>query len=91
MSVSISDDTPSIRSLVEALDVGETFARAIRFDADETQKDVPLDALRALRLSTQATVHRISQRTGNNYTIESGEFRTTSRDIMACLCITRTA
>lgn len=89
MSVTIADDLPSIRALIEALDVDETFARAKRFDADETQKDVPVAALRAMRLSLQGTVHRISERTGNRYTIESGEFRTSSRDIMAVLTVTR--
>lgn len=91
MSISITDDLPSIRALVEALDVGETFPRAQRFDADETLKNAPTEALRAMRLSMQATVHRITERTGNKYTIESGEFRTQSRDIMAVLCVTRTS
>lgn len=91
MSISIIDDLPSVRALIEALDVGETYARVKRFDADATQKDIPAEALRQMRLSLQATVYRISERTGNRYTIEAGEFRTQSRDIMACLCVTRTA
>lgn len=83
------DDMPSMRSMIEGLDIGETFARAHRFDADSTPKDAPFEAMNALRLSLQGTVHRISTRTGNAFTIESGEFRTRSRDIMACLCVTR--
>lgn len=89
MSMTV-DDIPSIRAMIEALDIDETFARAQRFDADATLKDVPMEALRAMRLSMQSTVHVITQRTGNRYKIESGEFRTNSRDIMAVLCITRT-
>lgn len=89
--LTVSNDLPSIRSLIEALDIDETFARAQRFDGDTTLKNAPAEALRQMRLSMQATVHRISERTGARYTIESGEFRTSSRDIMAVLCITRTS
>jgi len=83
------EDVPSIRATIEGLDVNETFARALRFDADDTLKHVPLEALRSLRRSMQATVHRVGEKTGNRYTIEGGQFWTSSRDIMAVLCITR--
>lgn len=89
MSAAQTLDIPSIRALVEALDLGETFARAQRFDPDETPKTVPLVALRSIRLSTQATVFRVSERTGNRYSIESGEFITSSRDLMMVLTVTR--
>lgn len=89
MSLSI-EEVPSIRAQIEALENGETFARAVRFDADTTQKDVPAEVLRSMRLATQPTVHRIEQRTGAKYTIETGEWRTQSRDIIACLAVTRT-
>lgn len=90
-TLSVTNDLPSIRAQIEALDVGETYSRAQRFDADTTLKAAPVEAMRAMRLSMQATVFRIGERTGNKYTIESGEFRTQSRDVMACLCITRIA
>lgn len=80
----------SIRAQIEALDIGDTYARAQRFDGDATRKEVPPDALRGMRLNMQSTVHRIEVRTGNKYTIEVGEFRTYSRDIMVCVCVTRT-
>lgn len=84
------DDIQSFRAQIEALDVGATFARAARFDADETQKDIPAAALQSMRLGMQATVYRIEKRTGNKYTIETGEWRTQSRDIIICLAVTRT-
>lgn len=83
------DDVQSYRAQIEGLEVGESFARAIRFDADETLKDIPAEQMRAMRLGMQPTVYRIQQRTGFRYTIECGEFRTQSRDIVACMAITR--
>jgi len=85
-----NQEPTSFRAQIEALDVGETFSRAQRYDADETLKDVPTEAMRALRLGMQPTVFRIARRTGRKYTIETGEWRTQSRDIVACLAITRT-
>jgi len=80
----------SIRQQIEQLEVGgESYARAQRFDPDEVSKDVPMRILAVWRNAVQATVWRIEQRTGYKYTIEVGEFRTQSRDIIACLAITR--
>lgn len=84
------DEIVSYRAQIEALEIGESFARAVRFDADATLKDTPTEVLRKLRLAIQPTVFRINQRTGYAYTIETGEFRTASRDIIACLAVTRT-
>lgn len=93
MSQTLVDDDFTVRSYraqIEDLEVGETFARAIRYDADETLKDIPAEQMRAMRLGMQPTVYRIEKRTGFKYTIECGEFRTQSRDIIACMAITRT-
>ena len=89
MGITVRDDPPSIRAQIEALDVGESFARAARFDGDTTLKDTPHTVLEGMRSSMQATVHRIAARTGYEYKIETGEFRTQSRDIIACLVVTR--
>jgi uncharacterized lipoprotein NlpE involved in copper resistance len=80
----------SHRAQIEALEIGESFARAVRFDADQTLKDTPVKVLRGMRLAMQPTAYHITQRTGAKYTIETGEFRTQSRDVIACLVITRT-
>lgn len=82
-------ETPSYRQQIEELAVGESFARAHRFDADNVLKDQIQEALRGMRLATQPTVYRVALRTGNKYTIEAGEFRTLSRDIIICLVVTR--
>lgn len=83
-------DQQSIRQRIEQLEVGgESFARAHRFDPDEVLKDAPINVLNAWRNSVQATVWRIEKRTGMSFTIECGEFRTQSRDIIACLAVTR--
>ena len=82
-------DNPSIRSQVEALGVGETYMRGSRFDPDLITKEVPYNAIRAMRLSMQGTTNRIETRTGYKYTIEAVECRTGSRDIIAGIAVTR--
>lgn len=90
MSTTADDYLPlSFRAMIEALEVGETFSRAHRFDGNEVMKDVPMQYLRGLRDGTNRTVHLVQHRTGRRFTIETGEFRTQSRDIIACLAVTR--
>ena len=81
----------SMRALIENLAIGESYARAARFDADYVLKDALYQALRGMRLSTQPTVWRIKKSTGYEYKIEEGEVRTASRDIVLVLVVTRTA
>lgn len=85
-----TEDIQSHRAQIEALEIGDSFCRAKRFDADTTLKNTPAEVIRGWRMAIQATTFRITQRTGNRYTIEGGEFRTQSRDIIACLVTTRT-
>lgn len=87
--MSFSMDGSSIRAQIEELDLGETYARARRFDGN-IDKDTPIEAQRSMRLNLQATVHRLEKRLGNKYTIEVGEFRTYSRDVMIVVTVTRT-
>lgn len=82
-------DIPSHRAQIEALDIGETFSRAARFDPDIVTKDVPPQVLRGIRMSLQSSVFKVQRRTGARYTIECGEFRTASRDIVVCAAVTR--
>lgn len=83
------DDT-SIRAQIEGLDIGETYARAARFDADDVSKHVPAEVLSSIRTSLQSTCHKVEKRTGVKFTIECGEFRTASRDTVVCAAVTRT-
>lgn len=84
-------ENASIRERIEQLEVGgESFARAQRFDPDEVTKDTPMNLLAVWRNAVQATVWRVEKRTGMKFTIEVGEFRTQSRDIIAVMAVTRT-
>ncbi len=87
----IGDTTLSYRAQIEELSVGESFSRAKRFDADEVTKEQIRLAIESLRMATQPTVHRIAKRTDYEYTIEQGEFRTASRDVVAIVVVTRVA
>lgn len=87
----VIEEKPSNRAQIQDLAIGESFARAARIDGDFATKDRVHDASRGLRLATQPTVHRVSKNTGQKYTIECGEFRTASRDVIICLVVTRLA
>lgn len=86
-----TEERPSNRARIQELAVGESFARAVRIDGDLATKDRIHETARGLRLATQPTVHRVSQNTGQKYTIEQGEFRTSSRDLIIVLVVTRLA
>lgn len=85
----------SYRAQIENLDIGESFARAVRFDGNDPEligKDHLAEVARSLRLATQPTVYRITKRTGYQYTIECGEFRTDlARDLVIVVVVTRIA
>ncbi len=91
MMTSAYDDVErmSNRAHIQALNVGESFSRATRFNGDRINKDMLNAAERGLRLATQPTVHRVARSTGHKYTIECGEFMTRSRDLIVCLVVTR--
>jgi hypothetical protein len=74
---------------IKALNVGECFSRAVRFDGDRLNKKALSAAESGLRLATQPTVHRIAKATGRVFTIECGEFTTRTRDLIMCLVVTR--
>lgn len=82
-------DDDSFRGQIEALDIAESFSRAHRFDANETDKHLPVEMLARMRQGMQPTVHRVQKRTKRRYTIETGTFTTQSRDIIAALVVTR--
>lgn len=86
----MSDEVTSYRAQIEALEPQETFARAARFDPDAVTKEIPGEALSKMRQAMQPTVRRVEERTGRKFTMEVGEWRTQSRDIIICLAITRT-
>lgn len=86
----VTEVPKSARALIEDLDIGQTYSKAHRFDANVTEKSVPRDVLRLMRQNIQATVHRISLRTGQRFTIETVEAVTHSRDILAIVAVTRT-
>lgn len=90
MSATIAEPTQTFRSLIEDLAVGESYSRAVRRDADQLMKDEIPQIIESLRNSIQPTVYRVGMDRGRIFTIESGEFRTRSRDIIICVVVTRT-
>lgn len=84
-------ETTSYRAQIENLTPGQSFARAKRVDGDELTKELLEHHTRNLRMATQPTVYRIAKRTGAEFTIEQGDFRTQSKDYCVVLVVTRIA
>lgn len=84
------DPEISFPARLMALGVGETAAQAHRFDGDEATKETLIEVTAAMRNSIAASVKRASAKTGHKYTVENGEFRTRSYDVMVVVAVTRT-
>ncbi len=88
----VLEEVPSYRAQIEALETGQSFSRVIRIDPDVMDKEQQQEIIRSLRLNIQPTVKRITDRRPDyRYTIETGDFRTSSRDICLVLAVTRIA
>lgn len=82
---------PSVRAQIAALDVGECYSRSQRLDFDMLTRAELQAANEGLRNSIAPAVRRAGNDTGNAYTVEAGEWRTTSRDLVVTVIVTRTA
>lgn len=81
----------SIREQLARLNVGESYSRSERLDFDNTTR-ADLDAvLLTQRNAIQTHIARAKAETLNDYVVESGEWRTRSRDIVITLIVTRVA
>lgn len=81
---------PSLLAQLVGLEVGDCVSRAKHLDGDEATKEVLGSAIADLRNSVAAAVNRASKKTGNSYTVETGEFRGRSLDVNAVVVVTRT-
>lgn len=81
---------PSMRRMISALGVGESFARAMRFDYENLSREELVKATNGLRVATVTSVTRAKEDTGNIYTIESGEIFTRSKALQLIIIVTRT-
>lgn len=84
------DPERSFPARLMALEVGETASQAHRFDTNEVKKDDLVEATANMRNSIAASVKRASAKTGYKYTVENGDFRTRSYDIILVVAVTRT-
>ena len=85
----VTSDNPSMRAQIDSLAVGESYSRASRLDGDTATKLQIGAVLRGFRQTMRPTAFRITQRTGKVFTIETGDFRTESRDMILCIVVTR--
>jgi hypothetical protein len=84
------DPEISFPARLMSLGVGETAAQAHRYDGNEVTKEDLILATAAMRNSIAASVKRASAKTGHKYTVENGDFRTRSYDVVIVVAVTRT-
>lgn len=83
------DETGSIRSHIEALEIGESYSRAVRLHGDKANRERMRTNSDYLRNSLQSTAFKITKRRSYTYVIEGGDFRTRSLDVIVTVVITR--
>lgn len=81
--------SPSMRHQIATLGVGESFAKCERVELELLTKDALTDRTAALRNVVGAATRRASTDTGNDYAVETGNFFTSSRDLMLVAVVTR--
>lgn len=90
--MSNTDSTPrvSFRSRIAALEIGETASETRRLALGFTNAEEMRETHEKLRNLANTSVHDSKGKTGGQYTVESGDFRTKSYDIIAVVAVTRT-
>jgi hypothetical protein len=77
---------------IATLELGESESAAIRLPLDGgLDKDHVKDTLESLRLSIAKAMNVAGKRSGNTYTVESGQFFVAKGDIVVTVVVTRTA
>lgn len=77
------------RAQIERLAIDESFSRSLRLDLDKLTRGQLQDVTDNLRSSMQSPTRRAHLATGNEYRIESGEWRTRNRDTVVTVIVTR--
>lgn len=80
----------SLASRIALLEVGESESKVKRMDGDHATKAVIAETLVKLRNTVAAAVKRATDRTGNQYVVETGDVRTKSFDFLLVIAVTRT-
>lgn len=78
-------------SRISALEVGETACDCKRLSLGFFDKDDLSSALERLRNNANPSVKYAKDTRGGEYTVETGDFLTRSKDLMVVIAVTRTA
>jgi len=90
-SSSTKVQTDSLANRITRLELGRTVAESVRLDFDKTTRDAFRETVKALRSTMSKAAERARGRSGNEYSIETGDFLTRSGDLMIVATVTRTA
>lgn len=74
---------------IAALDVGETWSRALRFDPDVVPRADMAAAVDRLKGTVEPQVRRVRHATGRTFTIETFDARTASWHTVVGVVVTR--
>ena len=87
--VSTTKPFVSTRSQIAGLAVGKCYSRSERLDFDTLTRADLQAANEGLRNAIGASVRRAQDETGHAYITEAGEWRTSSRDRVVTVIVTR--
>lgn len=79
----------SLVGQIAGLEPGDSMCRSRRFDGDTSRKNDIRDWLRNTRNTLATALGRARNETGGDFAMESGDFRTSSFDVIACVVVTR--
>jgi hypothetical protein len=79
----------SMVTQIAELEVGQSLARAGRIDGDQYKKATYDELLDSMRNTVNKAAQRAKARTGGEYVIEAGSYRTLSGDYIVTVAVTR--
>ncbi len=84
---------PTMRAMIEDLDLGESYSRIQRFELGKARNDTLKEVKATFRDLLSPTIARITKahHGKRKYTVESGDFLTTSHNVVVCVLVTRVA
>lgn len=81
----------SVRARIAALEIGESIAEARRLDEDTATRAKIATVAENLRNTVTTASQRAKATTGHIYTVEVGDYRTRTYDLIVVVTVTRLA
>lgn len=74
---------------IAELEVNKSYSESVRVDVDKVGKDEINNIKADMRNVINKAANNAAKRSGNEFTVEAGEFFTRSYDLLICVVVTR--